>query len=452
MTYRWLLVGGLLLLLARLSGAATIIQPPPGAGGGGGGPTNYIADTTAGGGLTETGGPAGSSVGMMDCAANQILQRNAGDTDWVCTSAGVAITDYVSGVLATQGLIESGGPAGSSVGLMDCAAGQVLQRNVTDTGWECGALPTDVTNYVAGVTTNQGLTETGGPDGSTVGLIDCAAGELLQRNAADTAWVCSAVPARGVYTSRPTTPSNGDLYTVTDASGPGVCGGGGDGTYIVRCYWNATTVAWEAEPETMQQVFTRGPGSTGGYLTLVPDGRRFCIQPERQTLGETAPRMCWYGDAGVVYQQWFFGADASLTEMQCSPLHIPLAASLPVTYNNGVGGTGTAGEITNTGGTLTYSGIFANLDHMTTGTDVQGDLYYRGTGTSLARLATGTAGQCLRTEGASANPTWGYPANLAIASQVQGDIPYSTGTAWVRLAPAPAGQLRRTDGAAAKPT
>lgn len=54
------------------------------------------------------------------------------------------------------------------------------------------ALGTDTTgNYVSSATANQGLLLTG-TEGASLGLIDCAANEILKRNAGDTAWECGA--------------------------------------------------------------------------------------------------------------------------------------------------------------------------------------------------------------------------------------------------------------------
>ena len=54
------------------------------------------------------------------------------------------------------------------------------------------ALTTDTTgNYVSSATTDQGLLLTG-TEGASLGFIDCAATEVLKRNAGDTAWECAA--------------------------------------------------------------------------------------------------------------------------------------------------------------------------------------------------------------------------------------------------------------------
>lgn len=54
------------------------------------------------------------------------------------------------------------------------------------------ALGTDTTgNYVSSATGNQGLLFTG-TEGGSLGLIDCAAGEILKRNTTQTTWECAA--------------------------------------------------------------------------------------------------------------------------------------------------------------------------------------------------------------------------------------------------------------------
>ena len=85
------------------------------------------------------------------------------------------------------------------------------------------------------------------------------------------------------------------------------------------------------------------------------------------------------------------------------------------------------------------------------GSDARGDILFRNA-TVYARLGAGTAGQVLRTEGAAADPTWGYPAGLTIASQAQGDVLYYNGSAWVRLAAGTSGQFLKTQGTGANPT
>lgn len=46
---------------------------------------NYVSSATASQGLTVT-GTEGASVGLQDCAASQVLRRDAGDTAWECVT------------------------------------------------------------------------------------------------------------------------------------------------------------------------------------------------------------------------------------------------------------------------------------------------------------------------------------------------------------------------------
>ena len=79
---------------------------------------------------------------------------------------------------------------------------------------------------------------------------------------------------------------------------------------------------------------------------------------------------------------------------------------------------------------------------------VQGDILYFN-GTNWVRLAPGTSGQVLKTQGAAANPVYGLAQDLQIASQSIGSMLYFDGTNWIRLAPGTAGQLLQANGAAA---
>jgi hypothetical protein len=112
--------------------------------------------------------------------------------------------DYVSGVTTNQGLLKTG-TEGATLGFIDCAANEILQRNAGDTAWACApaispntvALTTDTTgDYVAGITAGQGLLKTG-TEGATVGLIPCNAGEILKRNVGNTGWECATDASGG---------------------------------------------------------------------------------------------------------------------------------------------------------------------------------------------------------------------------------------------------------------
>lgn len=79
------------------------------------------------------------------------------------------------------------------------------------------------------------------------------------------------------------------------------------------------------------------------------------------------------------------------------------------------------------------------------GTPAIGDIaYYSSLG--WARLAAGTSGKALLTQGASSNPIFGYPSDLNITSQAQGDLLYFNGTNWVRVAHGTSGQYLESNG------
>jgi len=80
-----------------------------------------------------------------------------------------------------------------------------------------------------------------------------------------------------------------------------------------------------------------------------------------------------------------------------------------------------------------------------------------GTGASSASAAlaallptqSGNVGKSLQTDGTSA--AWGFPTGLSISSQAQGDILFYNGTSWTRLAAGTNGYLLKTQGVGANP-
>lgn len=64
---------------------------------------NYVASATANQGLLLT-GTEGGSLGLQDCAANEVLLRNAGDTAWECGTppggSGISYAQMVANNLA----------------------------------------------------------------------------------------------------------------------------------------------------------------------------------------------------------------------------------------------------------------------------------------------------------------------------------------------------------------
>lgn len=81
----------------------------------------------------------------------------------------------------------------------------------------------------------------------------------------------------------------------------------------------------------------------------------------------------------------------------------------------------------------------------------RGSLLYRGSG-GWTLLHPGTAGQLLKTQGASADPTWDdVAAVLDAISGTQGTVLYRGATEWAALAPGTPGEVLTTQGAGSNP-
>ena len=74
-------------------------------------------------------------------------------------------------------------------------------------------------------------------------------------------------------------------------------------------------------------------------------------------------------------------------------------------------------------------------------------LFYNGT--AWVVLGTGTSGQALRSQGASANPIWADEANAILTTR--GDVLYRNATILARLAAGTSGQFLKTQGSGADP-
>jgi hypothetical protein len=116
-------------------------------------------------------------LGANDCAANQVIKRNAGGTAWECAADVDTDTDTTytagSGLALTEGAFSL---------LMTCSENQILKWN--GTAWACAAdVDTDTdTTYTAG----SGLALT---EGAFSLLTTCSSGQVLRWNG--TAWACA---------------------------------------------------------------------------------------------------------------------------------------------------------------------------------------------------------------------------------------------------------------------
>ena len=84
------------------------------------------------------------------------------------------------------------------------------------------ALTTDTTgNYVSSATASQGLLLTG-TEGASLGFVDCAANEIMKRNAGDTGWECSADSTGGSPTFDAIATGTNTAATMTVGSGAAI--------------------------------------------------------------------------------------------------------------------------------------------------------------------------------------------------------------------------------------
>lgn len=193
-------------------------------------PTNYLADSTAYAGSATQGGAATTAVA---------LAANGGN----CT-----VGNYPLGVDAS-GAVESctALPADDDVPESGDFGALALTGDVTSSGLATTigansvALGTDTTgDYVASATANQGLLLTGTEAGS-LGLIDCAASQVLKRNVGDTAWECAA-----------------------DDSGAGGVSDGDKGDITV----SGSGSTWNVDADSI----ALGTDTTGGYAASLTEG------------------------------------------------------------------------------------------------------------------------------------------------------------------------------------
>lgn len=163
----------------------------------------------------------GESLGTA-CAENQILKANAtGGLDCAADAGGTEVNDLETD--GANGIADTEIPIGTGAGTVNYVAisgdATVANTGALTIAADSVALGTDTTgNYVASATADQGLLLTG-TEGASLGFIDCAANEVLKRNAGDTAWECSADSTGGSPTFTDIATGTNTTATMTVGTG-----------------------------------------------------------------------------------------------------------------------------------------------------------------------------------------------------------------------------------------
>jgi hypothetical protein len=231
-------------------------------------------DTNSGGTVTSVGSGDGLAGGpitgsgtltLMDCAANQVLKRNGGDTVWAC--AADQDTTYSAGA----GLALSG--TAFSLGTTGCVAGEVWKWN--GTAWNCD--PDADTNSGGTVTSvGSGAGLTGGPVTGS-GTLSIASGGVTSAMLLDGAVGSADINAAQVQQRISGTCSVGSYVRAVAQDGTVTCGTDADTLAALGCStsqvakWNGTAWACAADLDTnsggtVSSVGT-GLGLQGGPIT-----------------------------------------------------------------------------------------------------------------------------------------------------------------------------------------
>lgn len=156
---------------------------------------NHTASTSA---HSATATNTASRIVLRDGSGNFAAGTITGNLTGTASNATLATTATAlaaNGTNCSPGEVPRGVDASGNA--ESCATPTIAADSVT--------LGTSTTgNYVSSATANQGLLLTG-TEGASLGLIDCAANQVLKRNAGDTAWECAADQTGGTPTAATTT-------------------------------------------------------------------------------------------------------------------------------------------------------------------------------------------------------------------------------------------------------
>jgi hypothetical protein len=187
----------------------------------------------------DTGGSVTIALGTVPAATTAAALTDGDKGDFSCTSGTCTVDadavalgtdttgDYVSSATASQGLTVTG-TEGASVGVQDCAANQILKRNAGDTGWECAADSTGGTPSFDAVTSGTNTTAamvvgSGASLRSSAGVLGvpngtatpgtCTEGDTFWDTDDDTFYLCSATDT---WTA---SAGGGETWVAVDTSG-----------------------------------------------------------------------------------------------------------------------------------------------------------------------------------------------------------------------------------------
>ena len=184
------------------------------------------------------------AVGRSQLADNQKLPTTCADGETLewdtsvtpdayrCVTGGSGSGDITAVNTATGSGLMGGTTTGAAdIALIDCDADQVLQRNTADTAWECAdAASGGGSGDITAVNTPAAGGLTGGQTSgaATLQVRDCAAGQVLKRNTADTAWECAVDAIGGAGTTATISRTTDNVYRASSSAPPGIAAGGYD--------------------------------------------------------------------------------------------------------------------------------------------------------------------------------------------------------------------------------
>jgi hypothetical protein len=167
--------------------------------------------------------------------------------------------------------------------------------------------------------------------------VDCTAGASVWNQAGGSS---GEIGSSGIaFADLPASPSHGDTYFVLDLDDADHCdAGGGDGTFAADCWWDGEAGAWiRKTPGSQQGVYAiPNPDGFRGW-NAVPCTDPEVYQPERDTLGEEAPRLIRCGDAGTIYTFAQYGPPGAPLPFQAGNIYIPIGAPFQVSHENSLG-------------------------------------------------------------------------------------------------------------------